>query len=87
MCGERGANLLWGICPFHASVKALGVLTEHDDIHERFVESAVWPFADEVQRIAWEGDAWADTGVQVEALPHRNDGAEIGVALAAEGRI
>jgi hypothetical protein len=87
MCGERGANLLRGIRPFHAGIKAFGILTEHDDIHERFFESAVWPFADEVQRIAREGDAGADTGVEIEPLPHRDDGAEIGVALPTKGRI
>src|SRR5579862_6739115 len=81
---ERGANLVRRVGPFHAGIEALSVLTEDDDIDGWFFEASVSALANEIQRISWKRDARANTGVEVEPLPHGHNRAEIGISLAPQ---
>src|SRR6266571_2786504 len=83
---QRGTNLFWRIGPLDARVEAFGVLAEDHHVYQWLVKGSARVFADEVQRVAGERNAWTNAGVEMKALPHGDNGAEIGVALAAEFR-
>src|SRR3954462_14652194 len=86
MRSERCTNLLRRIRPLDARIKSFGVLPENDDIDERFLEATCDTLANEIQWIARKRDARAYAGVELEALAHRDDRAEVGIALAPECR-
>ena len=81
---EGLAHVLRRIGPLDAAVEAFGVLAEDDDVDLRLLEAALAVLADEVERVALEGDAGADADVEVEVLPHGDDRAVVGEALALQ---
>src|ERR1051325_6831908 len=81
MAAQRVANLLRRIGPLHSRVQSLGVLPEHDNIDLRLLKAALRFLPNKVQRIAGEGEAGPHADVEIEDLPHGDDGAEVLIPL------
>ncbi len=86
MGAQRVAHRLRRIRPLHAGVQAFGVLAEDHDVDLRLFEATGRLLANKVQRIAGKRQAGPHADIEIEDLPHGNDGAEILMALALQRR-
>src|ERR1700757_1575928 len=86
MRGESRANLLRRIAPLNSGVESFSVLPENNHVYERLFEAAIRTLANEVQRISRKRDTWPDASIETESLPHRDNRAEVRMALTAEFR-
>jgi hypothetical protein len=66
-------HLIGRVGPFHAAVKPFGILSEDHRVDPRLFSAAVGASADEVQRVAWEGDARPDRHIEVKSLAQTDD--------------
>jgi len=84
ICTQGIAHRLRRVGPLHAGVEALGILPEDHHINFRFFKAASRLLANEVQRITGKRQARPRADVEVELLPHGNDGAEVLMAFAPQ---
>jgi len=87
MSHEGRIHIVRRIGPFHASVQSLRILPEYHYINIRFLYRVPRSPSDEIEWIAFEGFAGSHADIEIEMLPHGNDGTVINKPSIPQGRI